>query len=198
MNEDNIQSFQIITLGCAEVGKTCILRRYFEGDFGNSVSTIGIDCKSKFFEIDSNKFNVMFNDTAGQERYHSITNKYLRNTQGVILVYDISDKNSFNKISEWSEKLKSNNINYCCVLVGNKCDLENKRQVSKDEGLRKSEELQIDFFETSAKDNININEMIDKIVNLTYNRFRRTNNSSENGNSLFLKKKPKKKEKFCC
>ena len=195
MTEDNIQSLQIITLGSADVGKTCILRRYFQGDFGSSISTIGIDCKCKLFDIDSHKLNVMFNDTAGQERYSSITNKYLRNTQGVILVYDITNKQSFDKISEWSEKLKSNNNKYSCVLVGNKCDLEKKREVTKEEGLEKSKELEMDFFETSAKEDININEMIDKIVNLTYNKFGMRRKSLEN--SLVLKKQKKKKKKCC-
>ena len=174
MNEDerNIKTFNIITLGSSEVGKTCIIQRYIDNEFSSStISTIGIDCKAKIFTINSIKYKIIYYDTAGQERYLSISSKYIKSANGVILVYDITNQKSFSKIQEWTNNLEKNNKNYIAVLVGNKIDLESKREVSKNEGLTLANQLNIEFFETSCLTNQNVEEMMDKISTLTINKF---------------------------
>ena len=198
MNEDqlDIQTFNIITLGCSEVGKTCIIQRYLENEFSSStISTIGVDCKAKLFNINSIKYKIIYYDTAGQERYLSISSKYIKSANGVILVYDITNKKSFSKIQEWSSILNKDNNNYCAVLVGNKKDLDSKREVSQNEGLNLANQLNIDFFETSCLTNENVSEMMDKISNLTINKF---STQKKTGTITSLDISNKKKGKNCC
>jgi len=193
-DESNIKTFNIITLGSSEVGKTCIIRRYIDNEYiSSTISTIGIDCKAKIFTINSIKYKIIYYDTAGQERYASISSKYIKSANGVILVYDITNKKTFSKIEEWSNILERNNKNYSAVLVGNKMDLESERQVSTNEGLTLANKLNIEFFETSCLTNQNIEEMMNKISTLTINRF-----DSKGNSNLSLNKLNKKDGKNCC
>jgi small GTP-binding protein len=193
-DESNIKTFNIITLGSSEVGKTCIIRRYIDNEYiSSTISTIGIDCKAKIFTINSIKYKIIYYDTAGQERYASISSKYIKSANGVILVYDITNKKTFSKIEEWSNILERNNKNYSAVLVGNKMDLESERQVSTNEGLTLANKLNIEFFETSCLTNQNIEEMMNKISTLTINRF-----DSKRNSNLSLNKVKKKDGKNCC
>ena len=193
-DESNIKTFNIITLGSSEVGKTCIIRRYIDNEYiSSTISTIGIDCKAKIFTINSIKYKIIYYDTAGQERYASISSKYIKSANGVILVYDITNKKTFSKIEEWSNILERNNKNYSAVLVGNKMDLESERQVSTNEGLTLANKLNIEFFETSCLTNQNIEEMMNKISTLTINRF-----DSKRNSNLSLNKLNKKDGKNCC
>ena len=194
-DESNMKTFNIITLGCSEVGKTCIIQRYIDNEFCHStISTIGIDCKSKIFTVNSIKYKIIYYDTAGQERYSSISSKYIKSANGVILVYDITNQKTFSKIQEWSNTLESNNKNYIAVLVGNKIDLESKRQVSKKEGLTLANQLNVEFYETSCLTNENVEEMMDKISTLTINKFgSKKNNSTKSLDSLIVKD-----NKTCC
>ena len=193
-DESNIKTFNIITLGSSEVGKTCIIRRYIDNEYiSSTISTIGIDCKAKIFTINSIKYKIIYYDTAGQERYASISSKYIKSANGVILVYDITNKKTFSKIEEWSNILERNNKNYSAVLVGNKMDLESQREVSTNEGLTLANKLNIEFFETSCLTNQNIEEMMNKISTLTINRF-----DSQRNSKLSLNKVNKKDGKNCC
>ena len=194
-DESNMKTFNIITLGCSEVGKTCIIQRYIDNEYiSSTISTIGIDCKAKIFTINSIKYKIIYYDTAGQERYSSISSKYIKSANGVILVYDITNQKSFSKIQEWTNNLEKNNNNYIAVLVGNKIDLESKREVSKNEGLTLANQLNIDFFETSCLTNENVEEMMDKISTLTINKFAsKKNNSTKSLDSINLKE-----DSTCC
>ncbi len=194
-DESNIKTFNIITLGSSEVGKTCIIRRYIDNEYiSSTISTIGIDCKAKIFTINSIKYKIIYYDTAGQERYASISSKYIKSANGVILVYDITNKKTFSKIEEWSNILERNNKNYSAVLVGNKMDLESERQVSTNEGLTLANKLNIEFFETSCLTNENVEEMMDKISTLTINKFAsKKNNSTKSLDSINLKN-----DSTCC
>ena len=193
-DESNIKTFNIITLGSSEVGKTCIIHRYIDNEFiSSTISTIGIDCKAKIFTINSIKYKIIYYDTAGQERYASSSSKYIKSANGVILVYDITNKKTFSKIEEWSNILERNNKNYSAVLVGNKMDLESQREVSTNEGLTLANKLNIEFFETSCLTNQNIEEMMNKISTLTINRF-----DSKRNSNLSLNKVKKKDGKNCC
>ena len=108
-------------------------------------------------------------DTAGQERYRSITSAYYKGAKGAFIVYDITRKNSFDNIDKWISDLKTNgDENIAIVLIGNKSDLEDKREVPKDEGIKKSAEHKTAFMETSALNGDNINKAFDEIIEQIY------------------------------
>ena len=110
MAEDISLTLKVIVLGSSNVGKTAILNRYFKDEFRETpLSTIGIDFQTKFFKFDSKKIKVNYTDTAGQEKFHAISLNYLKATNGVILVFDITNKESFDLLEEWIKALKENN-----------------------------------------------------------------------------------------
>jgi len=151
-------TLKILTIGESAVGKTCILLRFTDNQFlMNHITTIGIDYKSK--KITSGQYSVKLKiwDTAGQERFRNITKQYYKGADGILLVYDITDRNSFEKIKDWMKQIQENTIKeqIGIVLLGNKCDLED-RQVSLEEGQNIAKEYGILFWETSAFKDKNI------------------------------------------
>jgi len=189
MNKINTTpEFQIklLTLGETGVGKTSIILRYTENSFLNSqIYTIGIDCKIKKIKIDNKIINVLIWDTAGQERFRNITSHYFNNADGILLVYDISNRESFEKLNYWlneiNQKIDKNKINI--ILVGNKKDInfnnnkieeneddnnniiKTKREISYEEGKKLAERCNINFIETSALNSYNIEKCFDIIIN---------------------------------
>ncbi|KAL7065664.1 putative Ras family protein SEC4 [Cryptosporidium serpentis] len=144
---------KLLLLGDSAVGKSSLLLRFCENKFENSfVLTIGVDFKSKIIELNGKKLKLQIWDTAGQERFRTITPAYFRSAMGVILVYDITNIETFNNLSYWMKNLEEYaNINVQKILVGNKCDLNSQRQVSEQRGKELAQEYKIPFFETSAK-----------------------------------------------
>ena len=152
MSTDTIHCFKILTIGESGVGKTCILRRFVENKFlKNHLATIGIDFKTKNIEIDGTPIKLKIWDTAGQERFRNITNQYYKGADGIILVFDVTDQKSFEKIKEWMSQIKANTQadQIGLVLLGNKCDIE-ARTISKNDGEELGKELGIEYYETSA------------------------------------------------
>ena len=152
MSTDTIHCFKILTIGESGVGKTCILRRFVENKFlKNHLATIGIDFKTKNIEIDGTPIKLKIWDTAGQERFRNITNQYYKGADGIILVFDVTDQKSFDKIKEWMSQIKANTQadQIGLVLLGNKCDIE-PRTISKNDGEELGKELGIEYYETSA------------------------------------------------
>ena len=152
MCTDTIHCFKILTIGESGVGKTCILRRFVENKFlKNHLATIGIDFKTKNIEIDGTPIKLKIWDTAGQERFRNITNQYYKGADGIILVFDVTDQKSFEKIKEWMSQIKANTQadQIGLVLLGNKCDIE-PRTISKNDGEELGKELGIEYYETSA------------------------------------------------
>ncbi|XP_005916946.1 ras-related protein Rab-15 isoform X2 [Haplochromis burtoni] len=135
--------FRLLMLGDSGVGKTCMLRRFTESDFDTThISTIGIDFKMKTLEVDGTKVRVQIWDTAGQERYQTITKQYYRRAQGVIFVYDVTDKLSFKHIAKWVSDVDEYTTQKMeTILVGNKCDDSLRREVSKNQGTKSFERL---------------------------------------------------------
>ena len=194
MNKINTTpEFQIklLTLGETGVGKTSIILRYTENSFLNSqIYTIGIDCKIKKIKIDNKVINVLIWDTAGQERFRNITSHYFNNADGILLVYDISNRESFEKLNYWlneiNQKIDKNKINL--ILVGNKRDIINfnnskteneedninnikcKREISYEEGEKMAESCNINFIETSALNSYNIEKCFDILINEIINK----------------------------
>ena len=168
MNKDkNIEKINILTLGDSSVGKTSFILRYTEEAFTEVyLSTMGIDYKSKILKINNKKYMVIFFDTAGQEKYRSISFNVIKNAHGVILMYDITNKSSFDSITKWMGDIRNAKGNdFPVLLLGNKIDNEEKRQVSKNQGEQLAQQYGIDFFETSNKVGTNINESSLAIIN---------------------------------
>ncbi|XP_031135095.1 ras-related protein Rab-15-like isoform X2 [Sander lucioperca] len=167
--------FRLLMLGDSGVGKTCVLRRFTESEFDPShISTIGVDFKMKTLELDGIRVRVQIWDTAGQERYHTITKQYYRRAQGIIFVYDITSKSSFQHLVKWAsdvDEYAQDKVQR--ILVGNKCDEELKRQVTKDQGNKLAETYGMEFFETSAFNSMNICESFTRVTELVLQAHKR-------------------------
>ena len=170
--------FKLILIGDSSVGKSNILLKYLKNEFEqNSKATVGVEFGTKNVKINNKKIKIQIWDTAGQERYRSITSAYYKGAKGAFIVYDITRKNTFDNLDKWITDLKSNgDKNISIVIIGNKSDLEDKREVQKIEGLKKSEEFKTAFMETSALNGNNINKAFDELIGQIYeNNFRNIN-----------------------
>ena len=169
-NKDNqiVESIKIGSLGNSEVGKTYLTRKYTNSNnLDLNLITVGIDfyTREKIF-CNGKKYIIKIYDTAGQERYKYVSLNSIRNYDGVFLMYDITDFKSFDSISEWINNIyEIKDHNFPFILIGNKCDLEDQREVSKEEGLETAEKYKTSYFETSAIEGINVEEAIDELVN---------------------------------
>lgn len=177
-------AIKMIFLGDSNVGKSSIVKRYFNGIFDNNMfNTIGIDVRIKV--IDNIKLYVW--DSAGQEEYKAITKNYINNVQIYVFVYDVTDRNSFINIDEWINFISDYGGGGSYVLVGNKIDASG-RCVNLSEGLKKAKQFNIEFFyETSAKTGIDI----DKIFTIPLDKFK---NIKKEDNRIILEKK----SYYCC
>ena len=153
--------FKYIIIGDAAVGKSNLLLRYTHGQFKQEYQlTIGVEFGAKNIEIDNKIYRIQIWDTAGQESFRSITRAYYKNSVCALIVYDISNRESFNNIASWIEDCKNQSPKTIfMVLVGNKCDLDDKREVTKEEGQELAEKYGMLFFETSAKTGENVDDI---------------------------------------
>lgn len=152
--------FKLLLIGDSGVGKTSILFKFSEDTFSPAfISTIGIDFKIRTIEVDGKKIKLQVWDTAGQERFRTITTAYYRGAMGIMLVYDVSNLKSFENISNWIRNIEMHATQDVeLMILGNKCDIADKRQVSKEKGEQLALQHNIKFMETSAKATINIEE----------------------------------------
>ena len=159
MNFDYL--FKYIIIGDAAVGKSNLLLRYTHGQFKPEYQlTIGVEFGAKNITISNKTYRIQIWDTAGQENFRSITRAYYKNSACALVVYDISNRESFDNISSWIEDCKSQSPQTIfMVLVGNKNDLEDKRAVTFEEGQELAEKNKMMFFETSAKTGKNVDEI---------------------------------------
>jgi small GTP-binding protein len=139
-DEDYDMIFKVVLIGDSGVGKSNILLRYLKNEFSfESKATVGVEFGSKRFDIEGYKVKAQIWDTAGQERYKSITNAYYKGAKGALLVYDISRRETFDSVDRWIPDLKSNGDEQVTILlIGNKCDLEEQREITKEEGQNKA------------------------------------------------------------
>ncbi|CAG8221365.1 unnamed protein product [Penicillium salamii] len=149
---------KLLLIGDSGVGKSCCLLRFSEDSFTPSfITTIGIDFKIRTIELDGKRVKLQIWDTAGQERFRTITTAYYRGAMGILLVYDVTDERSFQNIRTWFSNVEQHaSEGVHKILIGNKCDWEEKRAVSTEQGQQLADELGIPFLEVSAKNNINI------------------------------------------
>ena len=165
-SSDTSKTFKILTIGESGVGKTCILRRFVENKFlKNHLATIGIDFKTKTLNINNQEIKLKIWDTAGQERFRNITTQYYKGADGIVLIYDVTDDASYEKIRDWMEQILSNTKreDIGLVLLGNKCDME-PRAVTEEQGNKMAEELKVSYFETSALTGQGINEAFNELT----------------------------------
>ena len=162
--------FKLILIGDSSVGKSNILLKYLKGDFDpNSKATVGVEFGTKSIEIKKKKVKIQIWDTAGQERYRSITSAYYKGAKGAFIVYDITRKNTFDNIDKWISDLKTNgDQNIAIIIIGNKSDLDDKREVQTEEGIKKSDEHKTAFMETSALNGDNINNAFEELIEQIY------------------------------
>mmetsp|Transcript_7027 Transcript_7027/g.10995 ORF Transcript_7027/g.10995 Transcript_7027/m.10995 type:complete len:207 (-) Transcript_7027:284-904(-) len=151
---------KLLMIGDSGVGKTCLLLRYANDSFSPTfITTIGIDFKIKNVEVDGKRIKLQIWDTAGQERFRTITTSYFRGAQGILLVYDVTDRRSFESIRNWISQIQQHaDVHVNKILVGNKCDMLDEKVVSTEEGQRLAKEFGVDFFECSAKNDINVEQ----------------------------------------
>ena len=193
--EDYDIKLKIMVLGESMVGKTSLITRYTNDKFGGRyLCTVGIDFQKKKIEKNGKKVLLQIWDTAGQERFRNVTKNYFHSSQGFILAYDINNKESFDKVQFWIEEIKANaEEKIKCILIGTKCDLD-KREVSEEDGQTLGEKYGYKFLETSAKENININEAFETLVSEIMNNFKENRRESL---TLSTNKIGKKKKKCC-
>jgi len=162
---DNL--YKLLIIGDSGVGKSALLFRFADNTFSESfISTIGVDYKLKTINVNGNQIRLQIWDTAGQERFRTITSSYYRAAHGIILVYDITSFDTFQNIKKWiTEITRYSSPDVQKLLVGNKCDLVNDRKVSFETGSSLAQELGIVFFESSAKNDTNVEKIFENMAN---------------------------------
>ena len=178
--ENSEETICIMTLGNSGVGKTSFISRYTKNIFVESyLATIGFDYKTKKINIKNKEYKLLLYDTAGQERYKSLAPNMIRKSHGIIIMYDITNESSFDSIPEIIKKIfEEKGENFPLILLGNKIDQEQKRIISKEQGEKLADRYNINFFEISNKEGINIKEAGDLLVSIILEN-RKNENSIE-------------------
>uniref|UniRef100_A0A3B3C832 Ras-related protein Rab-35 n=1 Tax=Oryzias melastigma TaxID=30732 RepID=A0A3B3C832_ORYME len=166
--------------GKRNVGKSSLLLRFADQSFsGNYITTIGVDFKIRTVDINGERVKLQIWDTAGQERFRTITSTYYRNTHGVIIVYDVTKPESFVNVKRWLNEISQNCDNVCKILVGNKNEDPTKKRVETQDAVRFGESVGVRVFETSAKANINVEEMFMAFTHMVLDAKKQSQNRAE-------------------
>ena len=194
----NLSAIKVGLLGDSSVGKTAICSSLMNIEFAEDMlSTIGSDkLETKFPLKDGKTIKLVLWDTAGQERFRSVALTALKAAQGVVIVFDVTNKVSFENIGNWLQEIKDNLSNPNLVLFGNKADLPD-RQVTESEARKYAKKMNLEYFETSAKTKKGLNEGFSYLVNDIYDKT--ASKGDDKNNKIDLKKKVKEpKEKTGC
>ena len=173
MNTESYEfMFKVVLVGDMSVGKTNIIAKYLKNDFSEDYkTTIGVEFHSKIAKVEGHVVKAQIWDTCGQERFKSITDSYYRGAKGAFVVYDITRKNTFESVDSWISALRSaadKNLNI--IIIGNKSDLEDQRQVETEQGEEKAQNNEAAFMETSAYSGDNIDKAFDNMITDVYNK----------------------------
>ena len=202
MSEEKIKrnAIKIAMLGDSMVGKTAICNTFMNIEFNDSnLSTIGVEkLESQLTLKNGEEIKLIIWDTAGQERFRSVALKSIKTAQGVVIVFDLTKKSTFNNVVNWLKQINDNlNSNVSLVLFGNKCDIEEgKWEVNKEEVLKFAKIKGLPYFETSAKSNINIKEGFENVANAAYEKLEGNKNNNEK--KIELDNKQRQSEGGCC
>ena len=200
---------KLILIGDGRVGKTSIINKYINNKFNEGEEiTISSSYIEKIQIFNSKKYKFSIWDTAGQEKFNSITPIYYRDAKGVLLVYDITNLNSFSRVKKWREELKTFNNNAIIVIAGNKCDfLNDKNNINKefvdiDIAKKYANDNNIELFFTSAKNGDNIIEVFENLMEKVFNKFVKNyvpNNKKEsNERNIIIKNEEENEENSDC
>lgn len=197
--------FKLLIIGDSGVGKSSLLVRFADNTFsGNYITTIGVDFKIRTIDVNGERVKLQIWDTAGQERFRTITATYYRGTHGVIVVYDVTSGDSFANVKRWLHEINQNCDDVSRILVGNKCEDPERRVVLKEDASRLASQMGIQLFETSAKKNINVEEMFRAITDLvlTSKKAQRESLERPSANIKLDPRRPnggnRKDKKKCC
>ncbi len=193
--------YKILLLGDTTVGKTCFLMKYTDKVFNEiHMATIGLDYRLKTMTLKSGKIiKLQIWDTAGQDRFRAITKNYYKGANGIILIYDITSLQTYDNVKNWISQIREEaSPNVVIYIAGNKIDLEEERKVKTEEGQKLADEYGFPFYETSAKNDINIKEtfeeLVEKIDNV-YSKLEANNQGTAKKNKLY---KAKGNKSGCC
>ena len=208
MEDDNYEMmFKVVLVGDSFVGKTNIMSKYLKNEFHeDSKATVGVEFGSKQFNVEGHIIKAQIWDTAGQERYKAITSAYYKGAKGAFVVYDITRKSSFDSIDKWINDLTSAaDKKLTVVVIGNKSDLEDQRQITKEQGQEKASKLNVAFLETSAFSGENLDKAFEMMINEVYKKcheemLAENDVDIEGGQDINLNKKPENPAgtKKCC
>ncbi|VVA96812.1 unnamed protein product [Arabis nemorensis] len=167
--------FKIVLIGDSAVGKSNLLSRFSRDEFDtNSKATIGVEFQTQLVEIEGKEVKAQIWDTAGQERFRAVTSAYYRGAFGALIVYDITRSSTFESVKRWLQELNTHcDTAVAQMLVGNKCDLEDIRAVSVEEGKALAEEEGMFFMETSALDSTNVDKAFEIVIREIFNNVSR-------------------------
>ena len=195
---------KLLLLGDSSVGKTSIIIKYISNKFmDTNIATLGVDYMDKTVDYNNLKVFLQIWDTSGEEKFRSITRNFYRNADGLLVVFDLTCKESFNHVKNWINEAKEHKNDIKTILVGNKLDLEDEREVDKETALKFAEKNNLKYLETSAKNGKNINnsfkEMIALILNdKTEQEIKKEFTKSDSSISINSGKDGKKIKKSCC
>ena len=195
---------KILTLGDTLVGKSSIVLRFSDNRFDdNQLATIGIDYKTKYIKVKDASVKVLLWDTAGQEKFRNIARQYYKGANGVLLIYDVCDRKSYERIGFWMDELKQNNEieQLYIILVGNKIDLEEKRVVTREEAEKYAEDNNINYIEVSAKTGEGILDLFNEVTKGTMDKVfndQDNNEDKEKIKTYLDTNSNRKRKKKCC
>ena len=171
-DENYEMMFKVVLVGDSFVGKTNIMSKYIKNEFHeDSKATVGVEFGSKQFTVEGHSIKAQIWDTAGQERYKAITSAYYKGAKGAFIVYDITRKQSFESVDKWVNDVSAvADKKITLILIGNKSDLEDQRQVTKEQGEEKANKLELAFLETSAFSGENLDKAFDMMINEVYKK----------------------------
>ena len=162
---------KILVLGEGRIGKTCLIERYVNRTFKeNYIATIGMDIRNKKLEINKRDFNITINDTAGQERFRSLTKMFYKGADGILVGFDLTEPKTLQLVDFWIQEIeinKSKEHPISLVLFGNKCDDKENIKVKQEDIKKMQEKHKLEYFETSAKDGTNVRAIFEHLTKIT-------------------------------